>query len=302
MRCFVDRYRPIAVLAPLALLAAARARGQEPSVRDDTARPATIVERVGFDQRLGEKIPLDLPLRDEAGRSVRLRDYFGRRPVLLNLVYYRCPMLCGQELTSLVRSLRAMSATAGSNFEVVTVSFDPSEPPALAAAKKRSVLDEYDRPRAGEGWHFLTGPAESIAALARSVGFRYTPIAGTRQFAHAAGLVVLAPDGTITRYFLGLDYPAKDVQASVEQAAAGRVGSPVGRLLLLCYDYDPATGRYTLAVQRVIRVLGVATALGLATLVGTLIWRERRKARLAKPEPVAPAELVATADRIEAEV
>jgi protein SCO1/2 len=241
-------------------------------------RPNPVLNRVGFDQRLGSHVPADVPLIDEAGRTVRLGDFLGKKPVILVFVYLRCPMLCGQELEGLTRCLRAVGPSVGDSFDVLTVSFDPNESSELAAAKKQSVLNVYDRPRAYHGWHFLTGSQQSIERLTQSVGFRYSAIEGTQQFAHAAGIVILAPDGTITRYFFGIDYPSKNVQASLENAARTKVEAPVAKWLMLCYDYDPATGRYTLAVMRLVQVLAGITLVLLVGGVATLVMRDRRRA------------------------
>ena len=249
-------------------------------------RPGTKLQKAGFDQRLGERGPLNLPFRDESGSVVQLSDYFGKKPVLLTLVYYRCPMLCGQSLVSLTRSLRAMSQSVGDDFEIVTVSFDAKETPELAQAKKQAFLEQYDRPRAYKGWHFLTGDQASIDALAQSVGFRYVYNGSNGQFAHAAGLVILSPEGLITRYFLDIDYPPKEIQSSLAKAQAGLIGAAVGQVLMLCYDYDPTTGKYTLAVVRILQVLGTATALLLGSYVSLMLWRERRTRRFAASAPV----------------
>lgn len=232
-----------------------------------TAR--SVLDRAGFDQKLGTVVPADIPLRDEAGQAVTIGSYYGRRPLILLLVYFRCPMLCGEELKGLTRCLRAVAPSVGDGFDVLTVSFDPTEPPGLAAAKKQSVIEAYDRPRAGEGWHFLTGDTQAIERLTSAVGFRYSPIQGTGDYAHAAGIVVLSPDGLITRYFFGIDYPSKDVQASLANAQANHVEPPVAKWLMLCYEYDPSTGRYTIAVMRLIQFLAGGT---LIALVAGLVW------------------------------
>ena len=250
-------------------LAAPAARGQGSS--------GTILSRVGFDQNLDSRVPLDLVFRDETGRAVRLGEYFGARPVVLTLVYYRCPMLCGLELQGLARSLKPLSLSAGKDFDLVTVSIDPAETPALAAAKKANYLKRYGRPGAGRGWHFLTGDKEPIARLARAVGFRYTYNPQSQQFAHAAGLVILTPAGRIARYFYGIDFPAKDLQFGLIDASAGKIGSPIARLLLLCYHYDPTTGKYTLAIVTVLRALGTATALAVGAYIVVMLRRERAR-------------------------
>jgi protein SCO1/2 len=265
----------------VALLLAATAGAKEES--------RNILDRVGFDQHLDAQVPLDLPFRDESGRTVRLGDYFGARPVILTLVYYRCPMLCGQELNGLARSLKPLSLDVGRDFEVITVSISPDETPDLAAAKKRAYMERYGRPGAERGWHFLTGDAEAIASLARTVGFRYTYNPQTKLYAHAAGLAVLTPRGRIARYFYGIDFPAKDLQFALIEASAGKIGSPIARLLLLCYHYDAATGKYTLAVVALLRVLGTATALALGTYLVVMFRRERRASRAPATDSLAPA-------------
>jgi protein SCO1/2 len=240
--------------------------------------PASLTQ-VGLDQRLNEQVPLDLEFRDEAGRSVRLGDYFAGRPVILVLAYYRCPMLCTQVLNGLVDGLRGIPLDAGSDFQVVTVSFDPREQPELAAAKKQSYVESYGRPGAAAGWHFLTGQEPAIAALARAVGFRYTYDPKLDQFAHVSGLMVLTPHGTIARYFYGISHPPRDLRLALVEASANQIGSPVDRVLLLCYDYDPATGKYTLMALNLVRLGGGVTLLVLGSFL-LLAWRhERRRAR-----------------------
>jgi protein SCO1/2 len=239
--------------------------------------PAGTLRDVGFDQNLNAQVSLDLIFRDEAGRPVRLREFFDERPVILTFVYYRCPLLCGQELQGLARSLKPLAQSPGKEFEVLTVSIDPREKPALAAAKKAAYLKRYGREGAETGWHFLTGPTDSIESLTRSAGFRYTYNPKTELYTHAAGAVVLTPGGKIARYFYGVDFSAKDLRFALTEASEGRIGSPISRLLLFCYDYDAATGKYTLAIVRLIRVLGTATAVGLAALVYILLRREQRR-------------------------
>jgi protein SCO1/2 len=237
----------------------------------------SVVNQVGFDQRLGERLPLGLRFRDDSGRELALGELFGRRPVIVAPVYYRCPMLCNQVLNGLTRSLKPLSLDAGKDFDVVAVSIDPSETPELAARKKANYLERYDRPGAESGWHFLTGGESSIAELTRAIGFRYTYNPRTKLYAHAAGVVVATPDGRVARYFYGIDYPARDLQAELERARVGRIGSPIGRLLLLCYDYDAATGKYTLSILRLTRILGTATVVALGTFLFVMFRRERRQ-------------------------
>ena len=212
---------------------------------------------VGIDQKLGGQVPTDLVFRDEGGRQVRLNEYFWRRPVILALVYYECPMLCNQVLNGLAGSLKSVDFDAGDEFEVVAVSFDPRETPAIAAAKKESYVGRYGRRGSGPGWHFLTGDQESIKALADAVGFRYRWDAATNQFAHASGIMVLGPQGKIARYFYGIDYPPSYLRLGIVEASAGKVGSPVDQLLLYCYHYDPTTGKYGAVVLNVLKLFSI---------------------------------------------
>ncbi len=221
----------------------------------------------GIDQRLNAQIPLDLAFRDETGGTVHLKDYFGKRPVILSLVYYDCPMLCTLSLNGLLHSLELMKLTAGQDFEVVTVSFDPREKPELAAAKKRLYLTLYNRPSAWRGWHFLTGDEVPIRLLTAAVGFRYKWDAASGQYAHATGIMVSTPLGRLARYFYGIEYPSRDLRLSLVEASANRIGSPVDQILLFCYHYDPAQGKYGLVVTRVLQLGGIVTVLFLITLV-----------------------------------
>jgi protein SCO1/2 len=251
------------------LLFACGARAQDvtpPELRD-----------VGVTQRLDEQLPLDLEFLDEAGGRVSLQDYFGDRPVILSLVYYECPMLCTLVLNGLLRALRALAFNVGEEFEVLTVSFDPRETPALAAAKKENYVGEYGRPEAAQGWHFLTGEEPAIEALTRSVGFRYRYDVEKQQYAHAAAIVVITPQGRIARYFYGVEYSPRDLRFALIEASEERIGSPVDQLLLYCYQYDPSTGRYSAAVMNIIRLGGVLTVLGVAVFVVRSARRERRK-------------------------
>jgi protein SCO1/2 len=244
-------------------------------VAQETA--GNVLNQVGFDQKLGVQLPLGLRFRDESSRELTLGDLFGRKPVVLVPVYYRCPMLCNQVLNGLTRSLRPLALDAGKDFDIVAFSIDPNEKSDLAAMKKSSYLDRYDRPGSEPGWHFLTGEEAPIEVLTRAIGFRYMYNPQTHLFAHAAGIIVVTPDGRIARYFYGIDYPAKELQAVLEQARQGRVGAPIGRLLLLCYDYDAATGKYTLSVLRLIRVLGTVTAVSLGSFVFVMFRRDRNQ-------------------------
>ena len=230
--------------------------------------PSAIVQKVGIDQNLGAQLPLDLKLLDETGRSVRLGDFFHPgRPVILTFVYYRCPMLCSKELESLTRSLRAMTMHIGSDFEIVTLSISPEETPALALAKKTTYMKALKRPGGQDGWHFLTGDAKSIAALTETAGFHYVFNPKTGLYAHDAGLIIVTPEGRIAKYLPGLDYPAKWLQAAVKESADGTIGRAATWIKLLCYDYDPATGKYSLAIMRTVQTGGILTVLALGASI-----------------------------------
>jgi protein SCO1/2 len=241
------------------------------------ARPAALRD-VAFDQRLGETLPLDAALVDESGRAVRLGDYFGRRPVVLSLAYYGCPMLCTLSLNGLASAMKTLSFDAGREFEVVTVSFEPKETPEQAASAKKTYLERYGRPEAAAGWHFLTGDAAAVAAVTRAVGFRYAWDEETRQYAHPTGVVVATPEGRIARYLYGVEYAPKDLRFALVEASAGRVGTPVDQLLLYCYEYDPVRGRYGAAIMRTVRFMGILTVLGLVALIAVLRRGERTAA------------------------
>ncbi|MGA9995112.1 MAG: SCO family protein [Pyrinomonadaceae bacterium] len=231
------------------------------------------LKQVGFEQRLNEQVPLDLKFRDETGREVKLGDYFGSRPVVLSLVYYDCPMLCTQVLNGMVQTFKGMSFRMGEQYNVVTVSFDPRERPELAASKKRVYLMDFKQQGVEENWHFLTGDEDSIKKLADAVGFHYVFDEQTNQFAHASGIMVLTPQGKLSRYLYGIEYAPKDVRLAVVEASEGKIGTPVDQLLLYCYHYDPATGKYGATVINMIRIGGVLTIIGMAALL--LLLRRR---------------------------
>ncbi|HYE66586.1 MAG TPA: SCO family protein [Pyrinomonadaceae bacterium] len=235
---------------------------------------------VRIEQRLNEQVPLELEFLDEAGRTVQLREYFGSKPVVLALVFYECPMLCNQVLNGLVSSLRTLSFDVGKQFEVLTVSFDPRETPAQAAAKKQTYLQQYKRSGAAEGWHFLTGDEASIKRLTEAVGFRYHYDAAKDQFAHASGIMVLTPEGKLSHYFYGIEYAPKDLRLALVESSANKIGSPVDQLLLYCYHYDPATGKYGAVVMNIVRLGGVLTLIGIAALLLLLRGRSWRQERL----------------------
>lgn len=240
------------------------------------------VSRAGIEQRLDAQVPLDAVFVDDIGREVRLGDYFdGDKPVVLSLVYFTCPMLCGEVLNSMLEGLQQTPYDIGKDFTALTVSFDPRETPALAAEKKRNYVQVYGREGAADGWHFLTGEKEDIDRLCEAVGFGYEWDEATDQYAHAAGIMILTPDGRVSRYLLGIEYPGRDIRLALLDASERKIGSAVEQLFLLCYAYDPTTGTYTLLVHRLLQVAGVATVLVIGGVVGLLLWFERRQRRRA---------------------
>jgi protein SCO1 len=248
-------------------------------VRQTNTRP-TVLEQVGIDQRLGESIPLDLKFTDEAGREVRLADYFHhQRPVLLALVYFDCPMLCNQVLNGTTSALGVLKFNAGTEFDVLAVSFDPRETPEMAAAKKKVYIDRYKRPGAERGWHFLTGDETSIAALTKAVGFRYVWDEKTTQFAHASGVMLLTPEGKLAQYYYGIEYSARDLRLGMIEASQEKIGNVVDQMLLYCYHYDPTTGKYGFIAMRAMRIGGALTVLALGTFMVVSFRRDAKTAR-----------------------
>lgn len=233
-------------------------------------------QRIGIDQKLGDQLPLDLPFVDSDGNPVHLRDYFGDKPIILSLVYFDCPMLCTQVINSLLRAMNVLSFGAGTEFDVLTISIDPGETPELANAKKIEYLKNYRGREGSTGWHFLTGDQQQIDQLAAAVGFRYEYDEPTDQYIHASGIMVLTPEGKLARYFYGIDYPPRDLRWGLVEAADGAIGNPVDQLLLLCYSYDPMTGKYGLYIRNSLRIGGLATILALGSFIVVMLRRERR--------------------------
>ncbi len=248
-----------------------------------TNMPA-ILNRVGITQNLNARIPPDLMFRDESGKSVRIGDFFRQKPVVLSLVYFDCPALCTEVLNGELRTMKAISLDLGKDFEAVTVSFEPKDTPALAKAKRDVYLGQYDRPGATDHWHFLTGDQQSIDALTDAVGFRYTYDSSIRQYAHAAAILVLTPDGRIDRYFYGVVYPARDVRLGLVEASEGKIGTVTDHALLYCYQYDPMTGKYGVVVMNVLRAAGGLTVLILGIFMTLMFLRERKR-----PAGISPA-------------
>ena len=250
---------------------------------DTQHRPPGPLADVAFDQRLNAEVPLDAAFRDEGGHTVRLAEYFGQRPVILVLAYYDCPMLCPYVLEGLLRSLRVLAFNIGEQFDIVTVSFAPRETPALAARTKERYVRDYARPGAAAGWHFLTGEEEAIRQLTTAVGFRPVYDAETGQYAHAAGIMVLTPQGRIARYLYGIEFSARDLRLALVESAANQIGSPIDQLLLYCYRYDPQSGKYSLLVLKAVRLAGLATVLGLGGFL--LVMFRRDRAAQSEPPP-----------------
>jgi protein SCO1 len=236
--------------------------------------PSEVVQKVSIDQNLNAQLPLELPFRDETGRGVKLGEYFGAKPVLLVLAYYECPQLCTQVLNGLAKALKVVKFDPGKDFEIVVVSIDPKETPGMAAEKKADLLRRYGRPDTAAGWHFLTGPQPSIDRLTEAVGFSYSYDQERNQYAHAAGMVILTPQGKISRYFFGLEYQPRDVRLGLIESSGGKIGNLVDQVLLYCFHYDPVVGRYSAMTLNILRLAAVATTVGLILLIVLLRRRE----------------------------
>jgi protein SCO1/2 len=279
------RVRTFLLIVALGALAPSVSRAQDlgpaPGERVGAGVPSAagmpeLLQEVGLDQKLNAQIPLNLTFKDESGRTVKLGDYFGKRPVILTLNYFECPMLCTEVLNGLTGAMKTLNFSIGKDFDVVTVSFDPRDTPELARAKKANYVERYHRDGAVEGWHFLTGNEPEISMLTRAVGFRYAFNKAVGQYAHASGIMVLTPEGRLSRYFYGIEYAPRDLKLALMESADHKIGSPVDQLLLACFHYDPASGKYSLAVMRVVRASGVATLLLIGGAVVMLRRRERR--------------------------
>jgi protein SCO1/2 len=279
------RVRALLLIVALAALMPSASRAQDlgpaPGERVGAGVPSAagmpeLLQEVGLDQKLNAQIPLNLTFKDESGRTVKLGDYFGKRPVILTLNYFECPMLCTEVLNGLTGALTTLNFSIGKDFDVVTVSFDPRDTPERASAKKANYVRRYRRDGAAEGWHFLTGNEPEISMLTRAVGFRYAYNKAVGEYAHASGVMVVTPEGRLSRYFYGIEYAPRDLKLALMESADHKIGSPVDQLLLACFHYDPASGKYSLAVMRVVRAGGVATLLVIGGAVVMLRRRERR--------------------------
>ena len=252
-------------------------RTYDPSVDTSVGLPDAL-KKIGIEQKLGENLPADALLKDENGAVVRLGDYFGKRPVVVAFVYYECPMLCNQVLNGLTGSLKGMSLEVGKDFDVVAISFDAREndKPDLAKNKKASYVERYGRAEAESGWHFLTGTQAELDKVTNAAGFSYKWDEKSNQFAHAGGIMVTTPEGKLSRYFFGIDYSPKDLKFGIMESATSKIGSTTEQLLLYCYHYDPSTGKYGLAILRVMRIGGIATIAAMG-LMGFVFWRRNKK-------------------------
>jgi protein SCO1/2 len=259
-----------------AVVSAQGGGGLQPQTSVPSSQMPGELQNVEFAQRLNEPLPLDLTFTDEDGRSVPLRQYFSRKPVVLAFVYYECPMLCSQVLNGVTSALVALDETAGRDYEVLAVSFDPRDTAVAAAAKKKSYVDRYGRAGAADGFHFLTGTEASVRALADAAGFKYAWDDKTQQFAHASGFLVATPQGVISRYFFGIEYAPRDLKFALIESSAGRVGNVIDQVLLYCYHYDPQTGSYSFVAMKAVQLGGAFTLLALAGFVVVALRREQR--------------------------
>jgi protein SCO1/2 len=275
----------VAAIAAVSLSLCAQSPPDPQASGGSTNQKVSILGRVGIDQRLNQQIPLDLAFVDEKGTAVRLNQYFTSKPVILSLVYYRCPMLCYQELNGLVAALNGITRfNLGRDFDVVVVSFDPSDSPAVAMETRKTYLQRYHRPVGDETWHFLTGKQEQISALAQAVGFKYVWDPQIKQFAHASAIMLLTPDGRLSQYYYGIEYAPRDLQLGLIEASRGKIGNVVDQVLLYCYHYDPQQGKYAATIFNILRISALATIVLVAGLVSVL-WR--RHARSTSAEDLA---------------
>lgn len=273
--------RSLAKFAVAAGLLVAASGAHAQMAPDNVGQPAngmpTILQGVGFRPELNAQMPVDAPFKDETGKEVRLADYLhSQKPVLLAFVYYGCPMMCTQLEQGVVGSLRMLSFNPARDYEVVFISFDDRDTPATAAEKKATAMSKFRRPETASGWHFLSGPKESIAAVTNAANFHFNYDAKSNLFAHASGLLLLTPEGRISRYFYGVEFPARDVRLGLVDASAGKIGSPVDHVLLYCFEYDPSTARYSATILGIVRLGGILTIVTM--IFAFLIFRRRDRA------------------------
>jgi protein SCO1/2 len=268
-----------AALIALALVLVQSAAAQVPPPPEFAPAANTrpkILEQARFEQRLGGQLPLDAVFKDEEGRTVKLGDYFGKRPVVLAFVYFQCPMLCSQVLNGLTGALAAMKFTAGKEFDVIAISFDPRDTPATAADAKAKYSLRYGRKGSETGWHFLTGDAKAIAAATEAAGFHYVWDNKTQQFAHASGVIVATPQGKLAQYFYGIEFSPRDLRLAMVESSEERLGTVVDSLTLYCYHYDPTSGKYGAVIMNMMRVGAIATMLALGSFMLVMFRRDRR--------------------------
>lgn len=258
----------LAALVAVVLCAPAWGQFSEPppAAIPASQRPPGL-KNVAIEQHLNEQLPLDVTFRDETGKTVKLGDYFGKEPVVLSFVYYKCPLLCGEVMAGMASALRVLSFQMGKDYQVVTVSFNPNETPEIATAAKAQYVQRYGKPGAAEGWHFLTGQQASIDKLTKAAGFDYEYDPKSGQYAHATGIMIVTPQGKIAQYYYGVEYPPKDLRLGLIQASQGKIGNLVDQVLLYCYHYDPDTGKYGAIISRVLQLAGAATILVLGGFV-----------------------------------
>jgi protein SCO1/2 len=272
----------VALVAMATVLLAASAFGQA-MTKGIMSPPANVrppkLENVGIEQHLDAQVPPDLTFRDETGKTVKLGDYFGRKPIILDLAYYNCTMLCGEVLAGLTGAMKMVSFNLGEEYDVITVSFNPNETPELAAAKKKDYIHRYGRPGAEKGWHFLTGQPDAINALTKAVGFQYQYDPKINQYAHATAIMILTPQGRISRYFYGVDFPPKDLRLGLVEASQNKIGSPVDAILLYCYHYNPATGKYGAIVANILQLGAGLTILIMGGMLFILFRMDRAMER-----------------------
>jgi len=243
--------------------------------RPQVYAPSPLLKQIGINQKMGAQIPMDISFSDESGREVTLRRYLGK-PVILALVYYQCPSLCNMVLNGLLRSVKSLDLNAGKEYEVVAISFDPRETPRMAAAKKQTYVTEYDRPGTENSWHFLTGPERSSKLLADSVGFHYVYDSVSNQYAHGSAIMILTASGRVARYFYGINYPSRDLRLGIVEASSEKIGTVTDQVLLYCFHYDPATGKYALVVMNVLRLAALITLGVLVTFMLVMFRRDFR--------------------------
>ena len=276
--------RTAALTAAAAIVLASALAAQVTSYGDkqmgQANEKAPILEKIGIAQHLNQQLPLNLTFTDDVGRQVQLASYFGKKPAILALVYYQCPMLCSEELNGLASALLMVDEQPGRDFNIIVVSIDPSEGTDLAAAKKRSYVKRYGKPQSADGWHFLTGTQPNIDALTNTVGFGYVKIPGPdgklTQFAHASAIQLVTPEGKLAQYYMGVEYSPKDLRLGLAEASNNRIGSPVDNILTYCYHYDPSTNKHALIVARVVQLGGLVTMISLGGFMFVMFRRDAR--------------------------